>query len=230
MAIQAAMKSPAWAGVQAADRRAAGRHECRDPWPRRGPPEGGPWPCCRAGRSPLETGAQADHHQEAVATVRTALTSLEGERGGVVQRALLERRRSGCERCVPHQPPLEWMPEGTVDGTPQPIGPDGVAPLGPHRRPNAADARQRGQGHGLPAMVLGILRAAADLAIHDGEQTAMGQRDPVDRAAQVAASLVGPWPGRLTVHDPRPRPDRLREGELGSFLAHPIPAEASAER
>src|ERR687892_128889 len=72
------LERTAWAGCQAADRRAAGRHAGGDPWPRRGPPEGGAWPRCRAWRSPLEAGEQADHHQEAWATVRTALTRLEG--------------------------------------------------------------------------------------------------------------------------------------------------------
>jgi hypothetical protein len=44
----------------------------------------------------------------------------------------------------------------------------------------AADELVGGQGHGLPALSLGVPVAEADLAVLDGEQTAIRQRDPVD--------------------------------------------------
>jgi hypothetical protein len=130
---------------------------------------------------------------------------------------------------MPGQPALELVPEGTMEGTPQPIVPDFVEPLGQHMLQKAADELQRWQGHGLPSMVLGILIAEADLAILHGENTAIGQRDPVDIATQVAEHLVGPLHGRFTVHDPLFGPHGLREGEIGPFLAHQIPEEASEE-
>lgn len=83
--------------------------------------------------------------------------------------------------------------------------------------------------YGLPVMVLGILRAEADVAVLDREQTAIGQRDAVDVPAQVAEHLFGPLHGRLTVHDPRGRPHRLGDGQIGTLLAHEIQEEPSKE-
>jgi hypothetical protein len=164
MAIRAVIKSTAWEGVQAADRRAAGRHGGGDPWQRRGQCAGGPWPRCGSWRAPLEPGEPADHHQQALAAVWTALTSLEGKRGGVVRRALLGGRLRRCERCAARQPQPELRPERTVDRTPQPIGPDCVEPLRQHVWPTAAHELQCRQGHALPAVMAGVLGAATDLA------------------------------------------------------------------
>ena len=81
---------------------------------------------------------------------------------------------------MPGQPELELVQKGTMDGTPQPIVPDFVEPLGQHMLQKAAHARQHWQGHGLPALVLRILIAEADVTILDREQPAIGQRDPVN--------------------------------------------------
>jgi hypothetical protein len=50
-------------------------------------------------------------------------------------------------------------------------------------RQKAADELEGGQGHGPPALVLGILVAKAHLAILDGEQAVSRQRNSMDRAA-----------------------------------------------
>jgi hypothetical protein len=85
-----------------------------------------------------------------------------------------------------------------MDGAPQPIGADVVAPLGHHLRQQASDALVGGHRHGLPTLGLGVLVATADLAISDGEQTGFGQREAVDIAAQVVQDFSGPctagWP------------------------------------
>jgi len=72
-----------------------------------------------------------------------------------------------------------------MDRTPQPIVTDVVEPLGPHLRQTATDELLGGQGHGLPTLVLGVLGAAADRPIRDGEEAVVGQRQPADIAAQV---------------------------------------------
>ncbi len=80
--------------------------------------------------------------------------------------------------------------QGTMDGTPQPIVADFVEPLGRHMLEKAADALVGGQGHGLPALVLGILVAEAHLTILGREDAASGQGDPVDIPAQVVQDLL----------------------------------------
>jgi hypothetical protein len=130
MASSAVMKRTAWAGFPAADRRAAGRHGGGDLWQRRCQHEGGQWPLCCSWRSPLEAGEQADHNQQAVAAVRTRLTSVKGWAPGIGR---LARPCRGCGRwrgCVPRQHELELVQEGTLEGTPQPVVPDLVEALG----------------------------------------------------------------------------------------------------
>jgi hypothetical protein len=68
---------------------------------------------------------------------------------------------------MPGQPELELVQEGTMDGTPQPIVPDFVEALVQHVLQEASDELQRWQGHGLPALVLGILIAEAHVAALD---------------------------------------------------------------
>jgi hypothetical protein len=125
---------------------------------------------------------------------------------------------------------LQVGQKGTVDWTPEPVVPDLVETLRPHVLQKAADELQGRQGHGLPAVMAGVLGAETDLAIRDREHAAIGPCDAVDIPAQVAEHLCGPLQSRFTVDNPRRRPDRLRDGEIGTCLAHQIPEEASEER
>ena len=126
------------------------------------------------------------------------------------------------------QAALQLVQQGTVDRTPEPVVAALVETLRQHVWQQATDALQGRQGHGLPAAMAGVLVAETDRAILDREHAAMGQGDPVDRPAHVAEHLFGPVQGRLTGDDPRRRPDRRRDGEIGTGLAHQIP-EAAAE-
>jgi hypothetical protein len=82
--------------------------------------------------------------------------------------------------CVPRQPELEWVQEGTMDGTPQPSVAHFVEALGHHMLEKAADARVGRQGHGPPALGLAVLGAEAHLALLAREEAVVGQRDAVD--------------------------------------------------
>jgi hypothetical protein len=75
----------------------------------------------------------------------------------------------GCGRFVTRQAELEVVQEGPMDGTPEPIIADVVEPLGQHLRQQAPPELVGGQGHGLPALSLGVPVADADLAVLDGE-------------------------------------------------------------
>jgi hypothetical protein len=130
---------------------------------------------------------------------------------------------------VPCQRELEWVQEGTMDGTPEPVGADLVEALRQHVLQKAADELQCRKGHSLPAVMSGVLVAETDLAVLDREQTAIGQRDPMDIPAQVAEDLVGSVHSRFTVHDPLCRPDRLWDGQIRTFLVHQIQEEPSEE-
>jgi hypothetical protein len=76
--------------------------------------------------------------------------------------------------CAPRQAELELVQEGTMAWTPQPIVADVVEPLGQHMLEKATDALLGRQGHGLPALVLSILIAEADVTVLDREQPAIG--------------------------------------------------------
>ncbi len=110
--------------------------------------------------------------------------------------------RRGAGRGHVPQPELELVQEGAMDGAPQPIVPDVVEPLGQHVLQKAPDELVGGQRHGLPALVLSILRAEADVAVLDREQTAIGQRDPVDIPAHVVQDLLRALQGRFAGDDP----------------------------
>jgi hypothetical protein len=97
-----------------------------------------------------------------------------------------------------------------MGGTPQPIVPDFVEPLGQPRLQKAANELQRWQGHGLPALVLSILIAEADVTIPDREQPAIGQRDPVNLPAPVVQALLRALEGGCAGDDPALGPHRLR--------------------
>jgi hypothetical protein len=84
--------------------------------------------------------------------------------------------------------------------------------LGQHVLEKAADELQRRQGHGLPALVLGILIAEADVAALERENPAIGQREAVDIPAQVLQHLLRALHSGLTVDDPPFGPSRLGQG------------------
>jgi hypothetical protein len=71
-------------------------------------------------------------------------------------------RLSGC---MSRQPELQLVQEGTMDWIAQPTVADFIEALGPHMLQKATDELNGGQGHGLPALVLGILIAKAHLTI-----------------------------------------------------------------
>jgi hypothetical protein len=75
---------------------------------------------------------------------------------------------------VPCERERELVPEGTRDGTPEPIVPDLVEALGQHGRQKAADTRLGWEGHGVPTRGLRVVIATADLAIRHGEQAVVG--------------------------------------------------------
>jgi hypothetical protein len=142
-------------------------------WPPRGPRE------------------QVDHDQPALTAGGTQVTRAAGRAPG------LGRLRHGCgsggrgSGCVPGQAALELVPEGTMHRTPQPIGADGVEPLGQHMREKATHALLGRQGHGRPTLVVGVVVAAGDGVLCDGEEAVVGQRAPVDIPAQVLQELLG---------------------------------------
>jgi hypothetical protein len=93
----------------------------------------------------------------------------------------------------------------------------------------ATDELMGGQGHGLPTLVLGVLVAEADLPISDGEEAVVGQRNPVDIAAQVVQDLLPALRGRFTVDDPPFGPDHLGKGQVGTFPTYQIEKQPAKE-
>src|SRR5919108_4360675 len=116
-----------------------------------------------------------------------------------------------------------------MDGTPQPIVADFVEPLGQHMLQKAANELQRWQGHGLPALVLGILIAEAHVAVLDRENPAIGQRNPVDISPQVLQDWLGAVHGGFAVDHPPSGPDRFRNGQVGPFLMYELPKQSAKE-
>jgi hypothetical protein len=93
-----------------------------------------------------------------------------------------------------------------------------MATLGQHVVEKAADELQRRPGHGLPVMILGILVAEADVAVLDRDNPALGQRDAVDRPAQVMPHLLRAVHRGVTVDHPAFGPRGLGQGAVGPFL------------
>jgi hypothetical protein len=146
------------------------------------------------------------------------------------------RPGSGCGRRLggmPRPQALALGQEGPREGTPAPIGPAVVDPLGPPGRQKAADALAGGEGHRLPARVLSLRIAAAAGTVRARAPPALGQRAPVDRPGRrrsaPAPGLAGPvgrrrplpwsrrpagWPARpfLTRQRPTPPANERREG------------------
>ena len=94
------------------------------------------------------------------------------------------------------------------------------------------DALLGRQGHGLPALVVGVLVAAADLAIRDREQTAIGQCDPVDIPAQVMpeSAPCGARPVGRRRPTPWSRPTRESAGRAVPAAPAPETDHESASR
>ena len=103
------------------------------------------------------------------------------------------RRRHWCGSggwgvgCAPRQAELERGAGGDdgQDSTAHRRGRCGT-PGATHAGEQATDALLGRQGHGLPALVLGVLVAEADLVILDGEQAGLVSAHPVDIPAQVS--------------------------------------------
>jgi hypothetical protein len=104
-----------------------------------------------------------------------------------------------------------------------------VETLRQHVLQQAANELQRRQGHGFPAVMVGVLVAETDLAILDREHAAIGQDAPVDIPAQGAEYLFGPLQGWFTVDDPPFGPNRLGQRQIGSFLTHQIEKQSAKE-
>lgn len=90
----------------------------------------------------------------------------------------------------------------------------------------SADTFQGRQSHGRPTGMAGVLVADTDLSLLARAQTAMGQCHAMNRPAYGAEDLFGPVHGRLTVDHPRGRPDRRRDGQIGTFRVRQISAAA----
>lgn len=104
-----------------------------------------------------------------------------------------------------------------------------MAPLRPHLLETTTDALLGRQGHGLPALVVGVLVAEADLAILDRENMALGQCAPVDIPAQVIQDRLRAVHGRFAGDDPPPGPDRFGTQQVGPFLLHQRPKQTTQE-
>jgi hypothetical protein len=146
-------------------------------------------------------GEEANHDQQALAAVRTWLAGAKGWAPAIGRMALPCK---GCGRrlgCVPRQRELELVQEGTMDGTPQPIVPDLVEALGQYVLQKAADKLLGREGHSVPTVGLRVLIAKADLAILDGEQAVISQRDPMDILVQGDGFVTTHWvTGAFALH------------------------------
>jgi hypothetical protein len=123
---------------------------------------------------------------------------------------------------VPCPAELPLGQEGPRAGTPQPIVADCVEPLGPPRLQKAPDELVGGPRHGLPTLGPGGLVAKAHLAILAGEETGSGQREAVDRSAQVVQDCLWALSSRCAVDHPPRGPYHLGNAQGRACLAHPI--------
>jgi hypothetical protein len=94
-----------------------------------------------------------------------------------------------------------------MDRAPQAIVADFVEPLGQYMLEKATDELVGRQGHGPPALVLGVLIAEAHLALLDREEAVIGQCDAVDIPAQIVQDLLSTLHRRFAIDDPALRPD-----------------------
>jgi hypothetical protein len=175
-------------------------------------------------------GAGAHHDEHALAAGRTWRPGAEGGAPAVGRRALPcrgGRRRDGG---VPCERELAWVPEGPLDRTPPPRGPDRVEALGPHVRQAAADQRLGWEGHGVPTRGRRVLIATADLASRQGEPAVVRERAAVDIPAQVRQDWRWAWHRRRAGDHPPCGPDRLGPRQLGAFLTHQSATPAATAR
>jgi len=93
----------------------------------------------------------------------------------------------------------------------------------------ASDERMGGQPHGLPALLLSVLIAEADVTVLDRAQPAIGQRDTVDIPAQVVQNLLGALQGRFAVDNPSLGPHGFWYRQVRSFLTHQRPKQPAKE-
>jgi hypothetical protein len=107
---------------------------------------------------------------------------------------------------VPCQAEREVVQERTMDRAPQAIVADFVEALGQDLLENATDELVSRQGHGPPALVLGVLIAETHLALLDREEAVSGQGDAVDIPAQVVQHWLSTLPRRFAIDDPAFRP------------------------
>jgi hypothetical protein len=118
---------------------------------------------------PLVPREQADHDEQALIASWTKGPRAGGRAPGIGRRRRWFGSGGWGGGCVPCQAELELVQEGTMDRTPQPIVADVVEPLRPYMLEKATDARLGRPGHGLPALVVGVLGVEADLVLRDGE-------------------------------------------------------------
>jgi hypothetical protein len=152
----------------------------------------------------LASGKGTHDNQQALTTGWTGVTRAEGRAPGCggLRRGVRSGGRGGGG--VPRQAALQVGQERPMDRTPEPIVADLMDTLGQHVLENAADAPQRRQGHGLPALVLGVLIAKADVAVLERENPAIGQGAAVDIPAPGVEDLFRALQGRFAVdHPPR---------------------------
>jgi len=75
------------------------------------------------------------------------------------------------------------------------------------------------QGHGLPALVAGILVPEGHGPLVRGEDSPVGDGDAMDVPGQVLDDPVGTLDGGFAVDDPWGLPERLRETKLRQGLS-----------
>ena len=77
------------------------------------------------------------------------------------------------------------------------------------------------EGHGFPAVILGIFVAEGDILLIDGDDSVIGDSDSVDVSGKVAKDFVCALRRRLTVNYPFSFPDGFRKDLTGQcFLGH----------
>ncbi|OPL14241.1 MAG: hypothetical protein AVO38_11975 [delta proteobacterium ML8_D] len=78
----------------------------------------------------------------------------------------------------------------------------------------------RGESHSTPSMLLRVFVAEGNVAVLEGENTVIGDRDAVDIAGKIRKHLISTLHGWFTVDNPVGLPEGLRKSTSGSaFLA-----------
>ena len=71
-----------------------------------------------------------------------------------------------------------------------------------------------GESHSPPSMFLGVFVAGGDVAVLEGEDTVIGDRDAVDIAGKIRKHLISTLHGGFTVDNPVGLPEGLREIDI----------------